>query len=86
MTLANPEHSHSTLHQPVPAGPPSPPRCGKCRTDAYLDFDGFIPACYAVDRRGLRPSVVSYMCGHCGSYYSHEVPENWAPPGWQWYA
>ncbi len=86
MTLENPEHRQKTLHQSVPARPPSTPACRKCGTDAYLNFDGFIPACYAVDRRGLRPSAVKYTCGHCGEYYSHEAPEGWAPPGWQWYA
>jgi hypothetical protein len=67
------ERRRTALHQSVPAMPPSPPACSKCGTDAYLDFDGFVPACYAADLRGLRPSVVSYTCERCGKYYSHNA-------------
>jgi hypothetical protein len=86
MTITVPERRQQNLRQSVPAQPPSLPTCHKCGTDAYLESTGFVPASYAADRESLRPSFVSYSCEHCGKRYSHKAPENWAPPGWQWYA
>ncbi|WP_157372312.1 hypothetical protein [Arthrobacter sp. Soil736] len=86
MTITAPDHRRLNLQESVPAQRPSLPTCRLCGTDAYLAFTGFVPASYASDREGLRPSLVSYSCEHCGKHNSHETPENWSPPGWQWYA
>lgn len=86
VTLTGSERRQTDLRQTVPAPAPTTPVCGQCRTDACLNLDVFVPACYAVDRRGLRPCAVIYTCGRRGTYYSRQAPEDWVPPGWQWYA
>lgn len=86
MTITAPRPRRHKLRGSIPAQPPSQPRCGTCGTAAYLEFTGYVPASYAPDRESLRPPLVSYSCKHCGRHYSHNVPEDWAPPGWQWYA
>ncbi|AOT04311.1 hypothetical protein [Arthrobacter sp. U41] len=86
MTITAPRRDRRHLRESVPARPPSLPSCRHCGTDAYLEFSGYVPASYAPDRDSLRPPVVSYGCKHCGKHYSHHAPEDWAPPGWQWYA
>lgn len=78
-------HGHD-VWQSAPAPPPALPHCRHCGTDAYLEFTGYVPASYAVDRESLLPPVVSYNCRRCGNHYAHRAPEDWAPPGWQWYA
>ncbi|GAA5199912.1 hypothetical protein GCM10023346_40800 [Arthrobacter gyeryongensis] len=70
----------------IPAQPPALPGCPQCGTDAYLEFTRYVPASYAPDPENLRPPAVSYICKRCGNHYSHRTPDDWAPPGWQWYA
>ncbi|MET3172805.1 UNVERIFIED_ORG: transposase-like protein [Arthrobacter sp. UYCu721] len=87
MTITARRRDRRHLRESVPAQPPLP-KCHQCGTDAYLEFTGYVPASYDPDPvpDSLRPPVVSYNCKHCGKHYSHQAPEDWAPPGWQWYA
>ena len=78
-------HGHNRWES-APAQQPSLPRCRNCLTDAYLEYTCYVPATYALDRERLLPPVVSYNCTHCGNHDAQQVPEDWAPPGWQWYA
>lgn len=86
MTITAPRPRRHKLRESIPAQPPAQPRCSTCGTEAYLEFTEYVPASYAPDRESLRLPLVSYSCKHCGIHYSHKVPEDWAPPGWQWYA
>jgi hypothetical protein len=86
MTITVKRRWRHDFRESVPAQPPSQPRCRTCGTDSYLTFTGYVPASYDLDGESLRPALVSYSCEHCGAHYSHKTPEDWAPPGWQWYA
>ena len=78
------EHRLQTPHTDAPASP-AEPRCAVCNSDAELSYDAFVPACSGTESSGPAPSVVSYTCRRCGSHYTHQAPDDWAPPGWEWY-
>jgi hypothetical protein len=61
------------------------PSCGACGSAEYLVFEEYVPA-RVMPGKELKPPEVSYSCLRCGQFNAHEVPADWEPPGWFWYA
>jgi hypothetical protein len=64
---------------------PELPFCETCRSDQYLIIEEFVPP-RLQPGTGLTSAEASYSCLKCGQFSGHDVPSDWEPPGWFWYA
>lgn len=69
----------------VPLRGPQVPFCADCGTDQFLILESYAPR-RILPGGSVRQANVSYTCGQCDQFSGHEVPADWEPPGWFWYA
>lgn len=83
-------HGRPAAKKPLVAGESirsaATPRCGHCGTDAFLIYEEYVPLRVNPQGRRTSPASASYVCSRCGEVGGHDVPGDWAPPGWLWYS